>query len=130
MFRDMSVTICALPDAVWRDPGIEGLEVSNDEWRLDVGRYQDFIRMATGISPTGRLSASDCYRIGNRLQALVEERKRHDEWEPALVESYPDVGSLDDILWVARFFRACHDCHDAGETCLPGRVQGESCISQ
>jgi len=115
----MATTICVVPDAVWSDPGIEG---------LDVGRYGDFIQVATGISPASGLSASDCYRIGNRLQALVEQRKRHDEWEPTLVESYPDVEALGEFLWVARFFRACHDCHDAGEICFAGRKHEESCL--
>lgn len=124
----MSTAICIVPDAVWRTPEIDGLDVSDDEWQLDVSQYWDFIQAATGISPDGGLSPSDCYRIGNRIQALVEERKRHDEWEPALVESYPDVSSLDEFLWVARFFRACHDCHDAGELCFAGRADDDCCL--
>lgn len=116
----MPGTIIVTPEAVWSDPGMEGLTVSETEWRLDVDRYQEFLGEATGISPADGLSASDCYRIGNRLQALVEKRKRHDEWGPSLVEAYPDIDSLEEFLWVARFFRACHDCHDAGELCFAG----------
>lgn len=114
------------PDAVWTDPDIEGLSVSDAEWRLDVDRYEEFLSEATGVSPAEGLSASDCYRMGNRLQALIEERKRQDEWGPALVEAYPDVESLEAFVWLARFLRACHDCHDADETCFSGRE--ESCV--
>lgn len=112
----MSATIRVVPDAVWSDPAIDGLDVSDSEWRLDIDQYRDFIETATGISPTDNLSASDCYRIGNRLQALVEDRKRRGEWDSPLVEEYPDVESLDEFVWLARFFRACHACHDANET--------------
>lgn len=114
----MSGVISITPDAVWTDPEIEGIEISDAEWRLDIARYQEFLIETTGISPTDGLYASDCYRIGNRLQALVEEHKRHDRWEPELVGAYPDVDSLEEFLWVARIFRACHDCHDAGERCF------------
>ena len=100
------------PDAVWTDPDIDGLEVSDTEWRLDVDRYGDFLVEATGIPPAEGLSASDCYRMGNRLQALIEERKRQDKWGPALVEAYPDVESLETFVWVARFLRACHDADE------------------
>lgn len=114
----MSTIIHVVPAAVWSDPAIEGLEISDSEWRLDIGRYQEFIEAATGLSPSDGLSASDCYRIGNRLQALVEEHKRQNDWDSTLVESYPDVESLEEFVWLARFFRACHDCHGAGEVCL------------
>jgi hypothetical protein len=50
--------------------------------------------------------------MGNRLQALIEERKRQDKWGPALVEAYPDVDSLKAFVWVARFLRACHDADE------------------
>jgi len=117
----MSATIRVVPDTVRRDPAIKGLEVSDSEWRLDIGQYQDFIEATTGLSPSDGLSASDCYRIGNRLQAFVEERKRRNDWDATLVEAYPDVQSLKEFVWLARFFRACHDCHDAGEVCLSQR---------
>jgi len=100
------------PDAVWTDPDIEGLEVSDTEWRLDFDRYQEFLVETTGMCPAESLSASDCYRMGNRLQALIEERKQQDEWGPALVEAYPDVDSLEAFVWVARFLRACHDADE------------------
>jgi hypothetical protein len=126
----MPATMTVSPDAVWSDPGIDGFDVSDTEWRLDVDRYRDFLVEATGISPADGLSPADCYRIGNRLQALVEERKRHREWVPALVEAYPDVDSLEAFLWLARFFRACHDCTEAGETVVPGREPGECAASR
>jgi hypothetical protein len=125
--RCMSATIAVAPKSVWTDPEIEGLDVSEDEWRLDVERYQELLVETTDISPADGLSASDCYRIGNRLQALVEEHKRQDEGESGLVEAHPDVGSLEEFLCLARVFRACHDCHDAGETCVTTREREESC---
>lgn len=124
----MPATMTVTPDAVWSDPEIEGLDVSDAEWQLDVGRYEEFLAEATGISPADGLSASDCYRVGNRLQALIEERKRNDEWGPTLVESYPGVDSLAAFLWVARFFRACHNCHGASERCFVGGESAESPI--
>ena len=108
----MPPTLCIAPDTVRTDPDVDGLTISDGEWELDVGRYRAFITRTTGIEPTDDLSASDCYRIGNHLQALVEERKRNDEWDRRVVEQYPDIQSLEEVLWIARFFRACHDCHD------------------
>lgn len=124
----MAATIRVTPDGVWSDPGIEGLAVSDAEWRLDVDRYREFLTETTGIS-TSALTSADCYRIGNRLQALVEQRKRDDEWGPAVVEAYPDVETLEEFLWLARFFRACHDCHDAGEVVVPGQEREETCVA-
>lgn len=125
----MPETIQITADPAWSDPAIEGLEVSDAEWRLDVDRYREFIAAATGIDPSDGIDSSDCYRIGNRLQALVEKRKRHDEWGPALVDEYPDVESLDEFLWVARFFETCHDCNDAGEICFSPRGSDDVCVS-
>ena len=116
----MPATVAVTPKSVWTDPDVEGLDVSGDEWRLDVERYQEFLVETTDVSPADELSASDCYRIGNRLQALVEKHKQQGEGESGLVESHPDVESLEAVLCLARVFRACHDCHDAGERCLAG----------
>jgi hypothetical protein len=116
----MSATIRAVPETVRTDPEIAGLEVSETEWRLDVERYQEFVAAATGISPAEGLSASDCYRIGNRLQALVEEHKQQAGGESALVGAYPTVESLEEFLWVARVFRACHDT----ENCIVDAGRG------
>ncbi|MFC6764468.1 hypothetical protein [Natrinema soli] len=125
----MSTTISVTADAVWSDPAIEGLEVFDAEWRLNVDRYLNFIETATGISPNGEISASDCYRIGNRLYALVEERKRHEEWDSSLVEEYPDIKSLKEFLWVARFFLICHECSNARGICYSPRKPDDACIS-
>ncbi len=121
----MPTTIAAVPDRVRTDPGIEGLEVSETEWRLDVGRYREFVAAATGITPTDGLSGSDCYRIGNRLQALVEEHKQQAKPESTLVDAYPTVDSLEEFLWVARVFRACHDT----ENCTAGVERRDSRVS-
>ena len=124
----MSARIHVTPEVLRTDPELRGLDISASEWRLDTEEYRAFIQAVTGISPTDGLSTTDCYRIGNRLQALIEERKRRGEWDRSLVETYSDVESLEEFVWLARFFRACHDCHDAGEICLPDcadRAAGE-----
>jgi len=102
--------IRVLPDTPWSGPSTRGLELSPDEWRLDPGRYREFVEAAIGIRLTDEPTASDCYRIGNRLEALVEERRRRGEWTPDLVEAFPDVESLAEIVGLARFFRRCHEC--------------------
>lgn len=84
------------------------------EWHLDPDQYREFIETVTGIAPPDEPTASDCYRIGNRIEAFVEEHHRLDEWTPDLVEEYPDVDSLAEILGLARFFRRCHDCRVDG----------------
>jgi len=63
----MPPRIQVTPETVRTDPPIAGLEVSAEEWRLDVARYREFIPVATGIPVAEGLSAVDCYRIGNRL---------------------------------------------------------------
>ena len=98
------------PDTAWRGPSVDGLDLSADEWRIDPDRYWEFVEAATGIRLSDEPTASDCYRIGNRLEALVEERRRRGEWTPALVEGYPDVESLAEVVGLARFFRQCHEC--------------------
>ena len=60
----MAATMTVTPHAVWSDPGIDGLDVSETEWRLNVDRYREFLVEATGISPADGLTSSDCYRIG------------------------------------------------------------------
>lgn len=92
----------------------DGLELTETRWRLDPEEYSEFVKTVTGVTVTGNLSASDCYRIGNRLEGFIEERMRRDEWRAALVEEHPDVESLEEIRCLARFFRRCHDCrrHD------------------
>jgi hypothetical protein len=91
-------------------PQVSGLHTSDSEWHLDVSQYESFIEEATGISVTGDLDATDCYRIGNRLEALITEHQQHGEWTEDLAEDYPDVASRKEIVGLARFFRECHTC--------------------
>jgi hypothetical protein len=92
------------------DAPIEGLEVTDTEWSLDTDRYRPFIESVTGVRVDGEVSASDCYRIGNRLEGLIDERRRQDRWTADLVAELPVVESREEVLWLARFFRHCHDC--------------------
>ena len=99
-------------------PSAEGIQAADDEWRLDPSKYRAFTDSVTGIALTGELSGADCYRIGNRLEAFIAERKRDGEWTDALVEQYPDVASLAEIVALAQFLRRCHDqCPDARTRC-------------
>lgn len=98
------------PSTTHSAPAVGNIEVTDDEWRLDPTRYRAFIAETTGYSVADDPHPSECYRIGNRLEAFVEERKRAGEWSPELVDSYPDVESLDEMLGLARFFRECHTC--------------------
>ena len=76
--------------------------------------YREFIESITGISPSERLSPSECYRIGNRLEAFIDQCRRDGAWTDELIEGYPDVDSLEQIYPLARFFRQCHEqCLDA-----------------
>lgn len=108
----MPTTIRIVPEAVWSAPDIEGLTVSDSEWRLDVEQYREFLVDVTGLSVAGGLTGTDCYRIRNRLQAQIETHKRHDEWTPDLADSYSDIPFLEEFLWLARFFRACHEADE------------------
>jgi nicotinamidase-related amidase len=76
---------------------------------LNLDRYDAFVVAVTDTRPTADATATDCYRIGNRLEAFVAEHRRTGAWTPALVEEYPDVDSLDQIYALARFFRHCHE---------------------
>ena len=84
--------------------------MTESEWQLDLTAYQAFLEVATGISVGADLSADDCYRIGNRLEALIEERRREGRWTADVAAAYPDVRTREDIVWLARFFRRCHEC--------------------
>jgi hypothetical protein len=96
------------------DEDLAGFELSDSVWRLELDRYVDFIESVTGISPTRDPAAADCYRIGNRLEAFIDERRRAGEWTHALVEQYAAIDALGQIYWLARFFRQCHEhCLDA-----------------
>ncbi len=91
------------------DEDLPGFEVTESVWRLDIDSYRDFIESVTGISPDRNLSASDCYRIGNRLEAFIDETRRAGRWTEDLVEGYSEVDSLRQIYWLARFFRQRHE---------------------
>lgn len=98
------------PDTTRNDPMIPGLEVTDDEWILQLDEYRQFISETTGIKVDESPSAEDCYRIGNRLEAFIDKRRRAGEWTEDLVKEYPDVDNLEEITWLARFFRTCHQC--------------------
>lgn len=99
-------------------PSFDGVHAADDEWRLDPSQYCDFTESVTGIALTAELSAADCYRIGNRLEAFIAERKRDGEWTDALVEEYAGIESLKEIVALARFLRTCHEqCRDARTAC-------------
>jgi hypothetical protein len=91
-------------------PAATGLTVTDETWQLDPDEVAPFVEATTGLSLSSDLGAAACYRIGNRLEGFIEARKRDGEWTPDLVESYPDVDSLDEIVALARFFRECHTC--------------------
>ena len=89
-------------------PPVAGLEIAGDEWKLDPTQYAGFVGEITGLTPTSDLDPSDCYRIGNRLEAYIETRKRSGEWNSEVVETHADLQSLDEVLALARFYRECH----------------------
>jgi hypothetical protein len=91
------------------DTSLRGFEVSDDEWQLDPEVYREFVESVTGMDVSDELSASQCYRIRNRLEAFIEERRRHDEWGERLAEDHPAIESLDEIVELAAFFRELYD---------------------
>lgn len=96
-------------------PSFEGIQADSDGWRLDPSAYRALTESITGMPLTDDLSATECYRIGNRLEAFIAERRRTGEWTESLVEEYPDVESLEEIVALARFLRTCHErCLDGG----------------
>lgn len=82
-----------------------GLETSGGEWRLDLARYAPFVEFVTGHPVSTNLSNSDCYRIRNRLEALVAEHYRTGEWPSVVQEAASDTVRPEDIFELARFFR-------------------------
>jgi hypothetical protein len=97
------------PDTSRSVPSLKGLDVTESEWRLDISEYDQFIESATGIAVGKTPSAAECYRIGNRLEALIEDYQQTGEWE-RLQREYPAIESSDELVGLARFFRQCHDC--------------------
>jgi hypothetical protein len=91
------------------DEDFAGFERSDSCWRLDIDCYRGFIKSVTGITPSESISPSDCYRIGNRLEAFIDENQRTGEWTDESVESYSEVDSLRQVYLLARFFRQCHE---------------------
>lgn len=104
----MTVLETTRPSSV-PDEGLVGFELSDSVWRLELDHYRDFIESVTGIAPIRNPSAADCYRIGNRLEAFIDERRRAGEWTDALVEQYSAIDALGQIYWLAQFFRQCHE---------------------
>jgi hypothetical protein len=98
------------PETPLSTPAVGGLTTTESGWKLDVSRYESFIETTTGMSVDGDLRAADCYRIGNRLEALITDHRHGGEWTEAVTERYPDVESREEIVGLARFFRECHDC--------------------
>ncbi len=54
----MATTIHVTADPVWSDPSIEGLEVTDAEWLLNVDRDHDLIRGPAGIEPANGMCDS------------------------------------------------------------------------
>jgi hypothetical protein len=99
-------------------PSFEGIHADDGEWRLDPSQYRTLTESVAGIPLTEDLSATDCYRIGNRLEAFIAERRRDGEWTASLVEEYPAIESRDELVALAQFLRACHErCLDSGNRC-------------
>jgi hypothetical protein len=98
-------------DAISSDTveSLEAVERSELDVRLAVDRYAAFIEAVTGITPDEDPSADDCYRIGNRIEAFVEERHRAGEWDETVVDAYPVVESRSEMLALARLFRRWHE---------------------
>lgn len=86
-----------------------GLEASGGEWRLDVERFAPFVESLTGLSVSAKLSDSECYRIRNRLEALVAERYRTGEWPQQVRDASSEAVAADDLFELARFFRVYHE---------------------
>ena len=103
-----------VPETPLSTPAVDGLVATDARWEFDPAQYESFIQTATGIAVDGDLAAADCYRIGNRLDALIAEHQQNGEWTPGLTASYPDIDSREEFLGLARFFRECHQC------CLTG----------
>lgn len=101
-------------DSMRSRPSLDGIELADGAWQFDPQRYRSFLRERTGIDPGGELTGADCYRIGNRLEAFIEDRRRRGEWEASLVETEPEVDTLDEIAELARLFRQCHARHVEG----------------
>lgn len=100
------------------DASFSGLYTDDGEWRLDPSEYRTLTESIAGIPLTDDLSASDCYRVGNRLESFIAQRRRNGEWTESLVEEYPDIGSLAELVALARFLRTCHErCLDTGTPC-------------
>ncbi|MFC7227649.1 hypothetical protein N0B31_09565 [Salinirubellus salinus] len=88
---------------------LEAVEGSGAGIRPVLDRYAAFVEAVTGFTPSDDLTADDCYRIGNRIEAFVEERHRAGEWDETVVEGYPVVESRSEVLALARLFRRCHE---------------------
>lgn len=91
------------------DEPLEALEWSGSGVQSVLEHYAAFIEAVTGMTPSSDLSAEDCYRIGNRIEAFVEERHRAGEWDETVVDGYPVVESRAEVLALARFLRRCHE---------------------
>lgn len=91
------------------DTSLRGFELSDDEWRLDTDAYRNFIESVTGMGVSDGLSASQCYRIRNRLEAFMVDRRRRGEWTENLTREFPDIESLDEVVELAKFFRELYD---------------------
>ncbi len=102
-------------EALGRVPSVDGVERESGTVRFDPAAHRAFVEAATGIDPAGDLSPAECYLIGNRLEALVDERTRTGEWETgtAPAPDHPGIESLTDVVGLARLFRAYHAEHVA-----------------
>lgn len=98
-------------DETWGDPPVDGLATVDGKWRLDLSRYEEYVADTTTIRPTPDLDPEYCYRIGNQLESLLDEQRRTGEWPRGDPDGYPAIESRETVVWLAHFFRRCHeDC--------------------
>lgn len=109
------VSISIAPPDREDPPPLDGFTLSDTAWVVDPEPYQAFIEAVTGETVPEEPTPADCYRIGNRLEGFISERIQAEDWQDSLLEEYPDISSREEALWLARFFRYCHQCRIPSE---------------
>jgi len=99
-------------------PEIPGFEQTEEEWKLRVDYYEQFVEEVTGVEATSDLTPQQMKTIQSRIEGCIEGYKRSGSCACSEFAKYEHVDSIDVVQDLSRFFRVL----------VASRVEGQAAL--
>lgn len=86
-------------------PDLDGFEREAGEWRLELGKYRQFIGDVTGVTVDTNISSREIKTIQSRLEGCISTYRRTGECVCDNLHDYEHIDSMETVEELARFFR-------------------------